>query len=43
VDCAFVVVEVEGMNKSLYEKIMSGNKWGFLIIKLSKLLIVDSL
>jgi len=25
VDCAFVVVEVEGMNKSLYEKIMSGN------------------
>jgi hypothetical protein len=26
VDCAFVVVEVEGMNKSLYEKIMSGNK-----------------
>jgi hypothetical protein len=25
VDCAFVVVEVEGMNKSLYERIMSGN------------------
>jgi hypothetical protein len=25
VDCAFVVVEVESMNKSLYEKIMSGN------------------
>jgi len=26
VDCTFVVVEVEAMNKSRYEKIMSGNK-----------------